>query len=159
VRRWRRFRRLAAPERASLLWAFFLVPANAAALRTIGMRRWKAFLSWTMPRGNSPSVDPTDEVKLDAIESARRTARVVAAAAREGVYHGRCLEQSLTLWWLLARRELPAELHIGVRKTANGFEAHAWVELFKTVVNDSDEVRQDYVPFGRDIASLGIEPR
>ena len=84
---------------------------------------------------------------------------MVAAAAREGVYHGRCLEQSLTLWWLLARRGLPAELHIGVRKAASGFEAHAWVELFGAVVNDADEVRQDYVPFGRDIASLGIEPQ
>jgi hypothetical protein len=27
------------------------------------------------------------------------------------------------------------------------------------VVNDSNGVRQDYVPFGRDIASLGIEPQ
>jgi len=84
---------------------------------------------------------------------------MVAAAAREGIYHGRCLEQSLTLWWLLVRRGLPAELHIGVRKSATGFEAHAWVELFQTVVNDGDAVRVDYVPFGRDIAAVGIEPR
>jgi hypothetical protein len=159
VHRWRRFRRLAAPERGSLLWAFALVPATAVALRTIGLRRWKALLAWTVPREGSAPVVPSGESKTSAIESARRTGRMVAAAAREGVYHGKCLEQSLTLWWLLVRRRLPAELHIGVRKAASGFEAHAWVELFGTVVNDGDEVRQDYVPFGRDIASLGIEPQ
>jgi hypothetical protein len=159
VRKWRRFRRLAAPDRASLLWAFILVPATAAALHTIGLRRWKAFLKPAAPRNGTSPVDPSEQQKSIAIESARRTARMVAAAAKEGVYDGRCLEQSLTLWWLLARRALPAELHIGVRKGAAGFEAHAWVELFGAVVNDGDEVRQDYVPFGRDIASLGIEPQ
>jgi hypothetical protein len=159
VRKWQRFRRLAGPERASLLWAFVLVPATAAALRTIGLRRWKALLAKTTPRKNFSPIVSSETLKSAAIESARRTARMVAAAAREGVYHGRCLEQSLTLWWLLARRALPAELHIGVRKAAAGFEAHAWVELFGMVVNDSNGVRQDYVPFGRDIASLGIEPQ
>jgi hypothetical protein len=159
VRRWRRFRRLAPPERASLLWAFVLVPATGAALRLMGMRRWRAFLAKFVSSGKFSYSNPPDEIKSAAIESARRTARMVSAVAREGLYHGRCLEQSLTLWWLLARRALPAELHIGVRKAAAGFEAHAWVELFGAVVNDGDEVRQDYVPFGRDIASLGIEPQ
>jgi hypothetical protein len=136
-----------------------MVPATGAALRVIGMRRWKALLARTLKRGAVSADVPSSEMKSSAIESAKRTARMVAAAAREGVYYGRCLEQSLTLWWLLARRALPAELHIGVRKTDAGFEAHAWVELFGAVVNDGGEVRQDYVPFGRDIASLGIEPQ
>jgi len=33
-----------------------------------------------------------------------------------------------------------------------GFEAHAWVEIGSTVVNDSEEVRKDDVPFDQDIA-------
>ena len=93
------------------------------------------------------------------IELADRAGRMVAAAAREGVYHGRCLEQSLMLWWLLLWRHLPAELHIGVRQTDEKFEAHAWVELFGSVVNGKNTVYQEYVPFGRDIASVGFEQR
>ena len=155
----RRFRRLAAPERASLLWAFVLVPATGAALRVVGLQRWKTLLRWTLPRESSIRANLSEAEKSTAIDFAKRTGRMVAAAAREGLYHGRCLEQSVTLWWLLARRKLPAELHIGVRKADAGIEAHAWVELFGTVVNDSDGVRQDFVPFGRDIASLRSEPQ
>jgi hypothetical protein len=103
--------------------------------------------------------DPSDERTSEQIELARQTARMVKAAAREGIYSGRCLEQSLVLWGLLRRQRLPAELHIGVRQNKAQFEAHAWVELFHAVVNDEDGVRQEYVAFGRDISSVGIEPR
>jgi hypothetical protein len=34
-----------------------------------------------------------------------------------------------------------------------GFEAHAWVEIESTVVNDGEEVRKDYAPFDQDIAA------
>lgn len=141
------------------MWAFVLIPATAVALRTIGLRRWKAMLARTISRDNPSNAVLPEELKSSHLDSSRLTARMVAAAAREGLYHGRCLEQSLTLWWLLVRQKQPAELHIGVRKGAAGFEAHAWVELLGAVVNDGDEVRRLYVPLGRDIASLGIEPR
>jgi len=56
------------------------------------------------------------------------------------------------LWWLLRRRSHPRELGVGVRNKVGGFEAHAWVEIGSTVVNDSEEVRKDDVPFDQDIA-------
>jgi hypothetical protein len=98
-------------------------------------------------------------VTPDSIASARRTARLVAAAAQEGIARGRCLEQSIVLWWFLKRRRYPAELQIGGRRTDAGFEAHAWVELGGTVVSDGDTVHKDFAPFSRDIAPLGTEPR
>ncbi len=53
---------------------------------------------------------------------------LVRIAARNHLYEMTCLRQSLALQWLLARRGIPAELRIGVRKQAGALEAHAWVE-------------------------------
>ena len=157
--RWSRFRRLSAPDRTSLVKALVLLPVTGAALSLIGLRRWQGFLSWLAPRRKSHADNLSPELVARKLDSARSVGRMVAAASREGFYHAQCLPQSLVLWWLLLWRHEPAELHIGVRQVEAKFEAHAWVELFGCVVNDTDGVRQDFVAFGRDIASLGIEQR
>ena len=51
------------------------------------------------------------------------------------------------LWWLAARRGIPAELRIGARKQAGRFEAHAWVEMGNVVLNDSGEAHLHFAPF------------
>ena len=154
MNKWQRFRKLPASERGILLRALILLPLTAAALRTIGFRRWKLFLAkFTAHKNSSTPVTP------ESLQSARRIARLVAAASDEGIVHGKCLEQSIVLWWLLMRRGVPAELQIGGRRTSAGFEAHAWVEIAGTVVSDRDTVHQEFAPFGRDATSLGIEPR
>jgi hypothetical protein len=83
---------------------------------------------------------------------------MVAAAAKEGIVHGKCLEQSIVLWWLLLRRRVPAELRIGVRQSGTGLEAHAWVEVQGNIVNDNEDVLNEYVPFREDIGALGVKP-
>jgi hypothetical protein len=103
--------------------------------------------------------NPGAPVNPDSLKSARRTARMVASASEEGIVRGKCLEQSMVLWFLLKRRQLPAELQIGGRRTSAGFEAHAWVELEGNVINDRDTVGQDFAPFGRDAESLRAQPR
>ena len=40
-----------------------------------------------------------------------------------------CLRQALLVHWLLRRRGFSPELKLGVRKQADAFDAHAWVEL------------------------------
>ena len=140
-------------ERGILLRALILLPLTAAALRTIGFRRWKLFLAKLVPQNNS-----TQPVKPESLQSARRIAQLIAAAAKEGIVHGKCLEQSIVLWWLLLRRHAPAELRIGARQSEKGFEAHAWVEVQGNVVNDTEDVLSDYVPFKKNISTLGVEP-
>ena len=65
-----------------------------------------------------------------------------------------CLPRSLAIFVLLRRRGVPARLHIGVKRFP--FAAHAWVECFGEVLDDStDHWRHEpYVP----ILSTG-EPR
>jgi Transglutaminase-like superfamily len=57
-----------------------------------------------------------------------------------------CLRRSVTLLRELRRRGLGATMHIGVRKTENKVEAHAWVEVAGEVVNDDPDVVGTYVP-------------
>jgi hypothetical protein len=137
-----------------LLLAMFFVPLTAVALRTVGFRRWSSFLLKFASQRY-----PVAPVAPETLKSARRTARMVVVAAEEGLVHGKCLEQSIVLWWFLKRRRLPAELKIGGRRTNKVFEAHAWVELNGIPVNDGDTVYTEYAPFSKDAASLGIEPR
>lgn len=84
-------------------------------------------------------------------------ARMEAAAGRHLPFQPNCLEQSLTLWWLLRRRGIPADLRIGVRKDAASFEAHAWVESGGTVLSESGDEHTNYVPFEGAIHSLGTQ--
>jgi hypothetical protein len=153
VNKWQRFRKLPAAERGILLQALVLLPLTAAALRTIGFRRWKLFLTkFTAQKNLNAPVTP------ESLQSARRYGRMVKSAADEGVVHGKCLEQSLVLWWLLLRKHILAELRIGARQSDKGFEAHAWVEVQGNIVNDSNDVLSDYAPFKKDIGALGVEP-
>jgi hypothetical protein len=39
-----------------------------------------------------------------------------------------CLVQALAARWLLARRGIASDLHIGVLKNDDALEAHAWLE-------------------------------
>lgn len=72
-------------------------------------------------------------------ETARRVALVSA------FFPGRalCLEQSLTLWVLLRRSGVDADLRLGVRPYP--FGAHAWVEHRTRPVNEDPELVRSFV--------------
>jgi hypothetical protein len=154
VNKFQRFRKLPAAQKNNLLWAATLLPTTGAALRLLGFHRWKSLLAIAIPR-KTPAGKVTSEVLMEAGE----TARMVAAAAREGLFRARCLEKSMVLWFLLARKRVPAELRIGVRQSATGLEAHAWVEVQGTIVNDTEDIRHTYMAFSENVASLGAEQR
>jgi hypothetical protein len=138
-------------ERRILLRALFLLPVTGAALHTFGFRLWKTFLTKFTPKNSDVPVTP------ESLQSARRTARMVAAASQEGIFHGKCLERSIVLWWFLLCRGFPAELRIGARQSEKGFEAHAWVEVQGNIVNDTEAVRNQYSPFGNNVANARVE--
>ncbi|HEY4839568.1 MAG TPA: lasso peptide biosynthesis B2 protein [Candidatus Acidoferrales bacterium] len=154
MNKFQRFRKLSGSQKNNLLWAMVLLPITSAALRLLGFQRWKSMLAIAIPREI-----PSTPVVPEALQDARDAAKMVSAAAREGIFRAKCLEKSTVLWFLLHRKRLPAELRIGVRQAAKGFEAHAWVEVQGTIVNDTEDARQGYVPFSGNIASLGAEER
>jgi hypothetical protein len=151
---WKRFWRLSAAERRIVLAAAAMLIATRAALRLVSFRAWKAVLQSTIPhqppQAHVPAADK-DAMRPSALEPSQPAGvlvRLDAAASRHLIFRARCLERSLVLWWLLRRRRIPAELCIGASKQTGNFEAHAWVELDGTVLDDSEEARRHFIPFG-----------
>jgi hypothetical protein len=149
ARKWQRFSQLNGFERAAVLEAFVGLAITWPGLRLAGFRKWKAVLEWLSPQ--QPLLKSSITT---AVEVANTVARMESRAARNLFFRPNCLESSLVLWWLLRRRETPAELHVGARKEGQKFEAHAWVESGGNVVNQPDETHLHFVPFDGPIASV-----
>ncbi len=138
-----KFRRLSRSEQWLLLEGLFLLFATAVVLKYTPA-------NWFQRAGEG-----TAEVKPEALEQARAIARIVQAAAKNGLYRANCLQESLALWWLLERRGIRSSLQIGVRKTGDRLEAHAWVQYGGRPLNENDSVNARFTPFERSIFPSG----
>ena len=85
-------------------------------------------------------------------EAVEKTCRMVRAGVRYGVGHPTCLAESLVLWYHLQKQTIPARLRIGVRKSKEKFEAHAWVECAGAALNQTDEAHQHYAAFASEFS-------
>jgi hypothetical protein len=129
--------------------------ATRASLRMAGFRRWKAAIEWLtpgIPNGTAPVGQPE-------IEFAHAIARWQAAAARHLPITTNCLDRSVTLWWLLRRRGIAADLRIGGRKENGQFEAHAWIEVGDVVLDDRGSDRSDFVRFESRVTAMETQLR
>jgi Transglutaminase-like superfamily len=150
---WQRFRGLSEHSRSLVLEAAAALAATWVGLRVVGFRRWKPVLGWFVPERVRP-VQTADSAVLGA---ARAIARFEDAAARHLFLRTNCLERSLVLCWLLERRGIASRLRIGARKQEGRFEAHAWVEVDGTALNEAAEPHLHFAPFEQPIASLETE--
>ncbi len=105
--------------------------------------------------------------KLDETLPPGTTAKGVELAERiDGAFallplHPTCLRRSVTLLRELERHGSAAELVIGVRNTSGSVEAHAWVQIGTTVVNDDPEAVGSYtvIATGADLGTLPSDLR
>lgn len=141
--RWQKFWGLSWAERGLLLEAALLLPAVAVLISLRGLRRSQAVLARMAPVRDSPN----HRARASGETLARTVARMVGAAAAHGPYKANCLQQSVALWWLLARKGLKSDLRIGTRKGDAGFEAHAWVEFDGLSLNEGRDVYLRYAAF------------
>jgi hypothetical protein len=150
---WRRFWRLNAPERRIVVEACAGLTATWIGLRLAGFLRWKPALEGiSRPAGKRA-------LKAQSSAITDRVARMQAAAARHLFFRANCLEQSLTLWWMLRRRRIPARLRIGARRQEENFEAHAWVEVNGIALNDPDDQHVQFSPFEDPVTPLETQTR
>lgn len=147
--RLQRFRRLSGHSRAMFLRAAILLPVISLSLRFRGFRATQDWLRRFLPAKSLPEVQET-------MEEAGIVERAVRAAARHGLGHPTCLEQSLALWWLLEREGAPSALRIGVRKIGERFEAHAWVECQGLPLGEPDALHEHYAAFDAELSSRTV---
>jgi hypothetical protein len=98
-----------------------------------------------------PSQAASVESSLDTRDKVQATCRMVRAAMRYSLAEFTCLEESLTLWYLLRKQGITVCLRIGVRKENEKFEAHAWVEDAGEALNQPDEMHRHYAAFEQDL--------
>ena len=106
---------------------------------------------WTVPRGRLVTVgaDGPDAPALDAraLIAAERLTRAVRRAAAHGLFRPQCLVQALGLRMLLERAGVRGLLiRVGVRRDADGFAAHAWVELAGHALGERPELVRSLAP-------------
>lgn len=148
-----KLRRLTGREQRIFFLALVALPTIALGLRLFGLRRVQTALE---------REKPLTEVEADrgsASFRAGEVARLVAAAARHGLYQARCLPVSLTLGWLLQRQGIRTDLRLGVRKAATRLEAHAWIEHQGIPLIDAPEVHDRFAAFEPVIAPRKITSR
>jgi hypothetical protein len=150
VNNWQAFWRLKGLERGIVVEAAAGLTASWIGLRLLNFNRWKGVMERFAPVPAGQNAGRRAEQSADA----RRIARLEAGAARRLFVRTNCLEQSLTLWWLLRREGIAGELRIGARKDAGQFEAHAWVEVGGEILEVSGEEHRHFAPFDGPLESV-----
>ncbi len=148
---WERLRRFSSLERRAqslFLRSIVMLPLVSLSLRWRGFRTTRAALERFPPKAN------VEQKAATASGRAAQTAYMVNLADRHGLVHPSCLAKSLTLWWLLRRQGIPADLRIGIRKEKEKFEAHAWVERDGAALNEPEEHHRHFTAFDEAISSL-----
>jgi len=121
----------------------------AASLRLSGFNKTKDHLQRKLPPGLQAGANTEA-----AAEKIQRTCHMLRAAAHYGPVHTTCLEQSLALWYLLRKQNIPASLRIGVRKSPEKFEAHAWVECAGAALNEAEGMHRHYAAFAAEFSEV-----
>jgi hypothetical protein len=147
MRRIAQLRALSLQEWWWLISAMVLLPFVAFTLWVVGFKRIKFLMSRFI-------MDDINLVTPDAseMEMARTISRMVAIAARHGLYSANCLKQSLVVWWLIVRRGIYSELCIGIelgQESGNEFGAHAWVECGGLNLTDPEGFQQKFQAFDK----------
>jgi len=130
------------PARVRLLTAFLIDIRLRLISLAVRFCRLRTLALWMGQRfAQDPSPLQQTEIHTEAL---RITKRVLHVNRRMRIIPASCLVESFTLWWMLRRRRIPADLRIGVRTITGIFESHAWVELDGTVLNDIAQVAAIY---------------
>jgi len=118
--------------------AAFLPPLLAVKFRVAGVPRTQAWLRKRAEVHGRTCVRSAPQLVL---RDALFTQRAVKRATGIG---GSCLVRSLSLWAILLRRGIHADLRIGVRRSGEAIQGHAWLEIEGIPVNEKGSVVRTY---------------
>jgi hypothetical protein len=153
VKHIRKYLQLSPVERKFFLRALWILPLITGALRLLSFERCKALL---IRHASSHAVKSSGTPKPDLAE-ARLAARMIGIAAAMGICPAHCLQRSLALWLMMQKEGICTDVFFGVWKGGSGVIAHAWVELAGVVLNDDQDVRDNYVAIRSVFSAAGLQ--
>ena len=131
---WLRFWRRPRTEKWLAMQSLIVCLLSVIALRLIGFTRWKRIL-WISSGGKKLA---EKSLSREEIKIAETSYAVVDMVARNTPWNLiTCLPRSLTLWWILRRQGVAAELRMGVRRDSECIVAHAWVACNGVVIGET----------------------
>jgi hypothetical protein len=141
----RTFRSMDSYDRRLIVETFCVTLFAFAGIRLIGVPRTQRWLRKWAERHEEKAGSGGGEPVLVRVARAQRTVR------RASGLDGTCLARSLSLWALLLKRGLTAEIRIGIRKNNGKIEGHAWVEYERIPVNELPDIALSYEPYGEPV--------
>ena len=147
---WAKFFQLTWQERWMLLQAFVFLPLIAIGLHCMNFQRLSSILARFSPV-------PGEVCSDAAMQQAAATTHLVQAAASRTPFKITCLVRSAALWFLLRRQGIGSEIRIGVSQQESTFKAHAWVESNGIVLNDRNDIHNQFAAFEQIILPDGTE--
>jgi hypothetical protein len=156
IRKLRTFISLSTDERLLAFEALLLPVALQWGFRACGVARTQSRLrNWAAVKAAPASTLPPESVIRMASRAQGITRRLVGL-------NGTCLQRSMTLWAILAKRGVNADLRVGFRKHDDAIEGHAWVEYRGQPINEAASVVSTYtVTPGQaafDLWAAGVRP-
>jgi hypothetical protein len=103
--------------------------------------RWVSYELIIAPILLPPEI--TRDVSI-ALSVAQMLQRLVGYASRLHLIPMTCLIKSITLQKMLNRRNIPAQVCIGVNKTLAEIHAHAWVEVNGVAIGEAEDVAENF---------------
>jgi len=71
---------------------------------------------------------------------------MVSVAAVRGPFNAQCLEQAISLWWMLGLMGITSTIRLGIYKLEDHVEAHAWVLYHDEIVIGQRQELDGYTP-------------
>jgi len=130
-----RFRALAPDEKWIFVQAWFLLGWFRATVPCVSFKRLTAGLEHRLEIPAPLPLSGSQQALAVTI------GRLVAVAARSTPWKSPCLAQVLVAQKLLARRNIPGQFYLGVKRGCEqaddpaGLSAHAWLQCGGTIVN------------------------
>ena len=90
------------------------------------------------------AITPSNIVPSDPLAYARRLHKIVYLASRLHLPSAACLQRSLTLQRMLARKGISAQLCIGVNSRGNAVFAHAWLQVKDKPVGEPEDIQENF---------------
>lgn len=146
LRKFQTFAAMDSPERQLLAHAALLPLFIALSFRLLGVSKTQGRLrQWAMRGARSTS--EADEFRF--IRRALNAQRLVKS--KTGI-EGSCLVKSLTLWAILLKGGLHADLRVGMRKREGKLGGHAWLEYRGRPLNEDEGEIASYSVYDSPVA-------